>query len=263
MASLTLSFALLSCVCLALVAQSTPTLVDVPIYVDLIPISNNNRPGTWLSGTRYITVHNTANSSPGANARAHANYVKNPTTDVSWHYTVDDREIYQHLPLNEVGWHAGTSAGNSQSIGIEICENSDGDFSAAVRNAQWLIAKLMQDLSVPIGRVVTHQYWSGKNCPHLLLGSWASFIAGIGGGNPDKCFGTVTANGGLNIRANPDASSAIVGALTDGSYVELLGKVTGTPVSGNSNWFRVSSPNGYVSAYYIRVGAGSNQPWCN
>lgn len=88
---------------LALLGALHGSLGLVPIYVDLIPMSNANRPGTALSGTRYITVHNTANTSPGANARAHANYVKNPTTDVSWHFTVDDHEIYQHLPTNEVG----------------------------------------------------------------------------------------------------------------------------------------------------------------
>jgi N-acetylmuramoyl-L-alanine amidase len=156
-----------------------------PIYVDLIPTSNANRPQTPLSGTRYITIHNTANTGVGAGAQAHANYVKNPATEVSWHFTVDDHEIYQHLPTNEVGWHAGTSAGNSQSVGIEICENSDGDFEQAVKNAQELIAKLMADLNVPLSRVVTHQHWSGKECPHLLLGRWDSFLAGVGGGDSE------------------------------------------------------------------------------
>ncbi len=63
----------------------------------------------------------------------------------------------------------GTSAGNSQSVGIEICENSDGNFEAAVRNSQQLVAKLMADLNVPISRVVKHQDWSGKNCKISLL----------------------------------------------------------------------------------------------
>jgi len=232
-----------------------------PIYVDLIPMSNNNRPGSKLTGTRYITVHNTANPNPGANAKAHANYVKNPSTDVSWHFTVDDHEIYQHLPTDEVGWHAGTTGGNTQSVGIEICENSDGNFNQAVKNSQELIAKLMSDLNVPINRVVTHQFWSGKQCPHLLLNSWQSFLAGIGGGSGDSCHGTVSASGGLNIRASPDPTSAIRGSFPDGAYIQLTSRVTGTPVNGNSYWFAVS--NGYVSAYYVRVSSGSNQPWCS
>jgi len=237
-----------------------------PITVDYIPTSNSNRPGTSLSGTRHITVHNTANTSPGANARAHANYVKNPSTDVSWHFTVDDREIYQHLPVNEVGWHAGTSSGNAQSVGIEICENSDGNLALATANAQELVAKLMGDLNVPLSRVVTHQFWSGKVCPNRLLAgqpmTWQAFLNGIGSPvtDPNKCYGTVNADGGLNIRAAPDAGSVIVGSLPNGSRVELIGRVTGSVVNGNSYWFQL--PNGYVSAYYMVTSAGSNQPWC-
>ncbi|MFP3398696.1 N-acetylmuramoyl-L-alanine amidase, partial [Brevibacterium sp. SIMBA_078] len=73
----------------------------------------------------YITVHNTANTAKGANAASHASFVKRSSTGVSWHYTVDDSVIYQHLPLNENGWHAGDGrgTGNMKSIGIEICEN--------------------------------------------------------------------------------------------------------------------------------------------
>jgi len=238
---------------------STSTALP-PIHVDLIPLSNWNRPGTALSGTRYITIHNTANTGAGANARAHANYVKNPSTEVSWHFTVDDHEIYQHLPTNEVGYHAGTSAGNSQSIGIEICENSDGDFEKAVKNSQELVAKLMADHNVPIGRVVQHQYWSGKLCPRKLLDRWQAFLDGIGNSDPSQCYGTVRASGGLLIRSAPNTDASVVGSLTDGSYVRILGRVTGSNVSGNPYWFEVGG--GYASAYYITPSSGSNQPWC-
>ena len=94
---------------------------DLNIVQDFIPVTNSNRPGTRLAPT-HITIHNTDNASPGADAAAHARYVKGADAQarqVSWHYTVDDRVIYQSLPANEVGWHAGP--GNSKSIGIEIC----------------------------------------------------------------------------------------------------------------------------------------------
>ncbi|MEC0385970.1 N-acetylmuramoyl-L-alanine amidase, partial [Bacillus velezensis] len=132
----------------------------------------------------YITVHNTANTAKGANAAMHARYVKNPETATSWHFTVDDKEIYQHLPLNENGWHAGDGnhgTGNRKSIGIEICENSDGDFEKAVANAQWLIKKLMKEQGISLANVVPHQHWSGKYCPRKLLDRWDSFKAGISG----------------------------------------------------------------------------------
>jgi hypothetical protein len=91
------------------------------IVQDYVPVGNSNRPGTRLSPSS-ITIHNTDNSSPGANAAAHARYMKGPDAQkrqVSWHFTVDDKFVYQSLPTNEIGWHSGTHEGNSSSIGIE------------------------------------------------------------------------------------------------------------------------------------------------
>lgn len=141
------------------------------------------RPGGKMT-PKYITVHNTANRNKGANAALHARYLHNGAGGraVGWHFTVDDKEIYQHLPLNEHGWHAGDGAkgkGNLQSIGIEVCENSDGNHDKAMQNAQWLIRKLMSDHNISINNVVPHKHWSGKNCPNRILPIWDKFIDGL------------------------------------------------------------------------------------
>ncbi len=142
------------------------------IIQDLIPVSNGNRPRHALTPT-FITIHETANTSLGANAEMHARYVKNPTTAASWHFTVDSgTTIYQHLPLNENGWHAGdgrNGTGNRQSIGIEICVNRDGDFEKAKQNAAILVRQLMDQFSISIENVVPHQRWSGKRCPANII----------------------------------------------------------------------------------------------
>ncbi|APT45552.1 N-acetylmuramoyl-L-alanine amidase [Bacillus safensis] len=152
----------------------------VKIIQAFIPKQHRNRPGNTMKPL-YITVHNTSNSAKGANAASHAAFVARSSTGVSWHYTVDDQVIYQHLPLNENGWHAGDGrgTGNMKSIGIEICENADGSFEQAVENAQWLIRKLMGDFRIPLSNVVPHKHWSGKECPRKLLGRWDQFKAGI------------------------------------------------------------------------------------
>ncbi|MCY7577135.1 N-acetylmuramoyl-L-alanine amidase [Bacillus pumilus] len=159
----------------------------VKIIQDYISKSNSNRPGNYMKPL-YITVHNTSNTAKGANAASHAAFVKRSSTAVSWHYTVDDQVIYQHLPLNENGWHAGDGrgTGNMKSIGIEICENSDGNFEKAVENAQWLIRQLMTDQGIPLSNVVPHKRWSGKECPRRLLDRWDSFKAGIAIANTNK-----------------------------------------------------------------------------
>ncbi|MED2671286.1 N-acetylmuramoyl-L-alanine amidase, partial [Bacillus thuringiensis] len=145
---------------------------NTPFESNIIPKGNRNRPA-YSMNPGYITIHTTANQNAGADARAHARYVNNGggSTGVSWHFTVDDNRIVQHLPLNENGWHAGdgNGAGNRSSIGIEICENRDGNFEKALTHAAGLVKFLMAHLGLKIGNVVSHQHWSGKNCPRPIF----------------------------------------------------------------------------------------------
>ena len=152
---------------------------------------------------KYITIHETANTSKGATAQAHANLQSNGNSrQASWHYQVDDVQAIQSYADTAVCWHAGSSAGNAQSIGVEICVNSDGDFRKAVENAAALVAHLMRKFGVPIANVVQHNRWSGKNCPTNLRNgakgiTWAQFLD------------MVRANAGQPVQASePAASSA-------------------------------------------------------
>ena len=146
--------------------------VKIQLIQDYVPVGNHNRPGDKLTPTS-ITIHNTDNDSKGANAAAHARYMKGPDAqkrEVSWHFTVDDKFVYQSLPTTEIGWHSGTKAGNYSSIGIEICEHSDmkdvpAAYSRAALLAAWLAYRL--NIQVPNG-ILQHHEWSGKNCPHIL-----------------------------------------------------------------------------------------------
>ncbi|WGE00944.2 N-acetylmuramoyl-L-alanine amidase [Bacillus velezensis] len=198
----------------------------VKITKDFIPVGHNNRPG-YAMNPAYITVHNTANTARRANAAMHARYEKNPETPTSWHFTVDDKEIYQHLPLNENGWHAGdgNGTGNRKSIGIEICENSDGDFEKAVANAQWLIKKLMKEQGISLANVVPHQHWSGKYCPHKLLDRWDSFKAGISGA-PSSPAKTETKTGGATYTVKKGDALSVI-AQKNGVSMAALQKLNG------------------------------------
>lgn len=154
------------------------------IIQDFIPAGSPNRPGTRINPT-YITIHNTDNADPGANAAMHADYLKSQEAfdrQVSWHFSVDDHSIHQSLPTDEEGWHAGdggSGTGNTQSIGIEICENTDGDFNQARALSIQLVRYLMEMYNIPITNVVPHQHWSGKYCPHLLLPVWDAYIQDV------------------------------------------------------------------------------------
>lgn len=138
---------------------------------------------------RYLTIHTTGNEKPGADAEMHAAYLLTAEAidrEVLWHATVDDHQVIQHLPWDEVGWHAAdglTGPGNRTSIGIELCVNSDGDFAQTQRNAAELCAKLIREMPslLPFPDcIVQHNKWSGKDCPHQIRatpGGWEAFLA--------------------------------------------------------------------------------------
>lgn len=169
------------------------------IIQDFIPVGRRNRPVTWTGGSffnrfmipEFITIHETGNKAVGANALSHAKYLKGDTaanTPVSWHFTVDDTRIVQHLPLNENGWHSGDGVGgngNTKSIGIEICVNSDGNRTKADLNAVLLVAHLVNTVKSlrPYPECVKqHFHWSGKNCPEVIrsrTNGWNNFLAEI------------------------------------------------------------------------------------
>lgn len=158
------------------------------IIQDFIPVGRRNRPGTKLIGPKFITIHDTANPAKGADALMHARYLKGndaANRPASWHFTVDDQRVVQHLPLDEVAWHAGDGskgAGNTSSISIEICDNADGDRAKAEANAAELVAELLRQFGLPIDAIVQHNRWTGKNCPHILRqrsGGWEGFLHSV------------------------------------------------------------------------------------
>lgn len=151
-----------------------------PFIVKLVEVQGeaNVRTGIFMR-PKGITIHNTGNNMPTATALAHANWlvgVEAAERDyIGAHFFVDDHQIVQVLPINEVAWHAGDGRGpgNMTTVAIEICEV--GDVLLAEENALALIACLKKHLgNLPIYK---HQDWTGKYCPRVLLasGRWKSF----------------------------------------------------------------------------------------
>ena len=174
----------------------------VAIQRDYIAKGRKNRPG-GVNPRRYITIHETGNKAATADAAAHGTYLKSDSAEagrVSWHYTVDDHAIVQHLPDGETAYHAGDGAdgpGNTTSIGIEICVNAGGDFEASKRNAAALVRLLRGEYGIPLYSVVQHNRWNGKDCPRTIRGTkggWEAFLSLCGREKPDQGIGTPAAD---------------------------------------------------------------------
>ncbi|MDD3203952.1 MAG: N-acetylmuramoyl-L-alanine amidase [Pygmaiobacter massiliensis] len=150
----------------------------------LLPISKA-RCGKKLRGFCGVTIHETANTAPTANAKSHAVYMNQnggKDREVSYHYVVDAQQAFHLVPDDEVAWHAGDGAsgkGNNETIAIEICVNAGGNFQQAVDNAAALAAQLLYRRGVKSaeGRIFEHHDFSSyqKNCP-------ANLRAGVAGG---------------------------------------------------------------------------------
>lgn len=80
---------------------------DLKINENLVPVGSKNRPGTSCNGNnfscRFVAVHEVGASGTAINT---SNYCKT-NGSTSWHFTVGNDGVYQQLPLNEVGFHAG------------------------------------------------------------------------------------------------------------------------------------------------------------
>jgi hypothetical protein len=157
------------------VKDGIATSDKIKIVQNLIPISHTASRPQYPMSAEYITIHNTADS--GVDVYRMSEYVITQTGYKSWHFTVGSKEIHQHLPITESGWHSGdgqNGTGNRKSIGIEICE-VDGAEELAIK----FVAELLKALNMSIDKVVSHKHWSGKNCPRLILPHWNDFIEDI------------------------------------------------------------------------------------
>ena len=129
---------------------------------------------------RYIVIHETANPAKGADADAHRRYFgTNKAAKASAHFVVDDTCAIR-LGEFEPGrcwemWHVGKGRQvknpiyNSNSIGIEICVNADGDYETARQRAVLLTRYVMEKTGIPAACVVRHYDAWGKNCPATML----------------------------------------------------------------------------------------------
>lgn len=171
---------------------STYLFDDLTYSTDLIKVNTKARPGTKRE-IKWIVIHDTGNLSKTADALNHSKYIKNLAnenkTSISWHYTVDMKNIINHVPDNEVAWHAGDGlrdvgsgnylgGGNKNGIGIEMCVNRTNDILLTYKKTAKLAAHLMVKYNLDINDVKKHYDFSGKNCPSTMIynKTWDEFL---------------------------------------------------------------------------------------
>ena len=208
------------------------------VVVDIVP-KGYCIPNTKITPTS-ITIHMTGNV--GASAKNNHNYMKNINKNgsriASWHFTVDDKEIYQAQSTNYKCYHAGCTSGNNTSIGIEIAMFNDKARQVqAYKNAIELVKILMAYHKFDTSKVKRHYDWTKKHCPAWLQeGKWGytwSWFKGqlttttkkeeIKEGNKEvnvPFLATIICDE-LNIRKEANFNSEIVGVIKKGGVYTI------------------------------------------
>jgi N-acetylmuramoyl-L-alanine amidase CwlA len=232
-----------------------------------LPSGHINRPGTKITVTGVV-VHWTANEAKGADAVANRNYFGRayrtvngehyevakvdgkdvPFRSASAHLNVDDTELVEVLPWKkgqaEMGYHVGaktyikgitdklgTTYPNNKTIGLEICVNSDGDFTKAYANGIKVIAMMLKEHGLGIDKLFRHYDVTGKACPGFFT---------------DKTYAT------KYLKTTPDAAWA---AFKTAVSKELSGTATVAPEKAATPFWNVYQGGKVVGTYYAQDAA--------
>ncbi len=100
-------------------------------------------------------------------------------------------KFIQHVPLDEVAYHAGDGSttypntwsgglggGNRNGIGIETCVNYGSDYNKTMRRTAKLVVELLLEFNLGLDRVKQHYDFSGKDCPQTMRHAqrWQEFM---------------------------------------------------------------------------------------
>ena len=223
------------------------------VIVDILP-KGRVIPDVKITPTS-ITIHNTGNIN--TSAKNNHNYMKNCNKDpkatvASWHFTVDDKQIYQAQSCNFKCYHAGNSTGNNTSIGIEICMFNDAERQKqAYLNAIELVKILMNYYKFDPSKVKKHKDWSGKLCPQWLIQgkfgyTWSWFKNQLTAKTEDNSFPfliEVVKCDTLNARKGPSTNYEVADTVPVGTKLTVVGE--------SGNWYKTKSGL-YISKSYCK-----------
>lgn len=150
----------------------------IKINEKLIKYNFSSRGGEKI---KYIVIHDTGNTSKGAGADNHFLFFNAADRQSSAHYFVDDKQILRVIKDIYKSWAVGDGRAkygitNENSLNIEMCINSDGDFNKTYLHTLKLTKYLMAKYNIPLENVVRHYDASRKLCPNVWKeNNWAKW----------------------------------------------------------------------------------------
>jgi len=134
---------------------------------------NTTKKNRGIKDIKAIVIHYTGNYSKGSGAGEHFNYFNNGNRNASADVFIDDHSIYKVNDWTKYyTWAIGDGNGhygwtNSNTISIEMCVNSDGDFNKTVANTIAYIRELHKEGYTTT--LIRHYDASRKLCPKMFV----------------------------------------------------------------------------------------------
>lgn len=194
-------------------------------------------PNTAIKPTE-IAIHNTGNWDVPSNNYHRSLKRENGLANgrqASWHFSVDEKEIWQSVDTARKVWAVGN--GNSYTISIEICMFKDKNKQKlAEDNAIALVKELQRIYKIPTSKVKMHKDYTGKYCPQVILDrdgnlnkfrqridAWGKDTSAPSTGfkNGDIQKDVVVLVDALNVRSGRGTNYPIIGKLKKGDTVNL------------------------------------------
>lgn len=165
------------------------------VVKDHIKVNQYTRPASKLGVVKGIIMHYTANS--GASAKNHQKYFNGTAiankSYASAHIFIDDNDVIEIIPLNEVAYHANESGyskvtkfkgnygysgsnANGCTIGIEMCIDAKGNITAkTLKNTLTTVVELCKKFNLDENDLFRHYDITGKNCPAMWVKDVSKF----------------------------------------------------------------------------------------
>ncbi len=164
------------------------TLQNDFVKVDLISKDLYSYKCPYVMTPKTVVIHNAGTKNGTASNLNKA--LHNTKEYKSWHFSVDDKEVVESLPLNRNAFATGDGGygiGNRTGIQIEIAKDMDTDtekeWQKARSNGAKLAAILLKKYNWDISHVSKHQDYkmtdgTYKYCPHKILDEgWDNFLS--------------------------------------------------------------------------------------
>lgn len=145
-----------------LTGANNPNKERLNIVSGILPWDAMGRTQIKKKSTQFITIHDTGDASTSAESWNDLESSGKDPRQTSWNFTVGETAIYQHVPLDEVAWHAGDGSYEYGLKDTGVKYAGPNPLIEIGEDHYLYINKQKSKIGVPIIMYSKHSEWNGR-----------------------------------------------------------------------------------------------------